>query len=99
MDLHDHAWPSVLAAMERNNIVDYSIHYYKPMNLLIATFKYIGTDFEGDMKAIGEDEETRRWWKLTDSMQESLVEGAEGSGTAVPWWQVCGADPVSGSPG
>ena len=40
------------------------------------------------MKGIGEDEETRRWWKLTDGMQESFVEGAEGSGREIPWWLV-----------
>lgn len=30
--------------------------------------------------------EWRRWWQLTDSMQESLVPGATGSGQATPWW-------------
>lgn len=37
------------------------------------------------MKLVAEDEETRRWWVLTDGMQESLVEGAEGSGKG-DWW-------------
>lgn len=58
------------------------------MHLLIAHFKYTGTDFEADMKGIADDEETQRWWKLTDGMQESFEVGATGSGKDVPWWTV-----------
>ena len=78
----------MLAALECHHIVDYSIHYYPPLQLLIANFKYDGTDFDADMREIAEDPETQRWWKVTDHMQESVVEGATGSGGAVPWWQV-----------
>ncbi|KAF9234483.1 hypothetical protein BU15DRAFT_89960 [Melanogaster broomeanus] len=67
-------------------IEDYSINHYPPLQLLIATFKYTGDDYERDMKAVGEDEETQRWWKLTDAMQESFNEGAMGSGMEIPWW-------------
>jgi L-rhamnose mutarotase len=87
--LHANVWPGVLAALERHGIADYSIHYYPPLKLLIATFKYTGHDYDKDMNAIGQDEETQRWWKLTDAMQESFVEGADGSGKEVPWWMVC----------
>ena len=44
------------------------------------------------MRGIGEDPETQRWWKVTDGMQESFVEGATGSGGTIPWWQVCVLD-------
>ena len=83
----------MLAALERHHIVDYSIHYYQPLRLLIANFKYVGTDYDADMAGIAADPETQRWWKVTDGMQESLVEGATGSGGPVPWWQVrsCGS--------
>lgn len=40
------------------------------------------------MAAIGADEETQQWWKLTDPMQESFNEDATGSGGPVPWWTV-----------
>ena len=40
------------------------------------------------MEAIKEDEETQRWWKVTDEMQESFNEGATGSGKEIPWWTV-----------
>jgi len=86
-DLHTNAWPGVLTALQRRGIVDYSIHYYAPLRLLISNFKYTGSDYETDMKAIGEDEETRKWWKLTDGMQESFNEGAHGSGGDIPWWK------------
>lgn len=47
-------------------------------------------DYEGDMRALAQDPETQRWWALTDGLQESLVEGAQGSGRDVPWWLVSG---------
>lgn len=78
----------MLAALARHHIADYSIHYYPPLHLLIAHFKYTGDDFDADMKMMAEDEETRRWWAITDKMQESFVEGAEGSGGELPWWLV-----------
>ena len=86
--IHAAVWSGVLAALERHHIVDYSIHYYPPLQLLIANFKYTGSDYDADMKGIAEDPETQRWWKVTDGMQESLVAGATGSGGAIPWWQV-----------
>lgn len=81
-------WPGVLASLERAHVVDYSINYYPPLDLLIATFKYTGSDYEGDMAKVAEDPETQRWWKMTDGMQESLVPGATGSGGDIPWWAV-----------
>ncbi|KIJ36547.1 hypothetical protein M422DRAFT_179333 [Sphaerobolus stellatus SS14] len=41
-------------------------------------FKYIGNEFEGDMKRASEGE-TRRWWKITNAMKQTLVEGATSS--------------------
>ncbi len=87
-ECHAAVWPGVLAALERAHIVDYSIHYYAPLHLLIANMKYTGTDYEADMNKVAEDPETQRWWAMTDGMQESLVEGATGSGKDIPWWAV-----------
>ena len=78
----------MLAALARHHIADYSIHYHPRLRLLVAHFKYTGADYAADMRGIAADPETQRWWALTDGMQESLVEGATGSGGAVPWWQV-----------
>ncbi|KAI9059724.1 rhamnose mutarotase [Trametes sanguinea] len=86
MALHAAVWPGVLAALARHHIADYSIHHHAPLRLLIATFKYTGSDYDADMRGIAADPETQRWWKLTDGMQESLVEGATGSGGELPWW-------------
>jgi len=47
--------------------VDYSIHYFDKQNLLIAHMRYIGDEYEKDMAAIGEDEHTRRWWKVSSA--------------------------------
>ncbi|KAL7282991.1 hypothetical protein ACG7TL_002411 [Trametes sanguinea] len=88
MALHASVWPGVLAALARHHIADYSIHYHAPLRLLVATFKYTGSDYDADMRGIAAVPETQRWWKVTDGMQESFVEGATGSGGEVPWWQV-----------
>ncbi|TBU24826.1 rhamnose mutarotase [Dichomitus squalens] len=85
--IHAAVWPGVLAALERHHIVDYSIHYYPPLQLLVANFKYVGTDYDADMGGIAQDRDTRVWWKVTDRMQESFVPGATGSEGPVPWWQ------------
>ncbi|RDB19289.1 L-rhamnose mutarotase [Hypsizygus marmoreus] len=87
--LHASVWPGVLAALARAHITDYSIHHYAPLQLLIATFEYTGDDYALDMQLVAEDPETRRWWAVTDGMQESFVPGAQGSGGDVPWWMVC----------
>ncbi|KAI0818499.1 rhamnose mutarotase [Irpex lacteus] len=91
IQIHANVWPSVLSALARHNIADYSIHYHKPLQLLIAHFKYIGSDYEKDMAGIASDPETQRWWTVTDQMQESFQDGASGSGASgsggsVPWW-------------
>ncbi len=63
--------------------VDYSIHYYAPLHLLIANI-YTGTDYEADMNKVAEDPQTQMWWAMTDGKQESPVEGATGSGKDIP---------------
>ncbi|KZP00787.1 rhamnose mutarotase [Calocera viscosa TUFC12733] len=96
--IHASVWPSVLAALRKAHIVDYSIHFLPSppypsggeelAGLLIATFKYVGRDWDADMRGIAEDEETRRWWWVTDGMQSSFVSGATGS-EAGEWWTDC----------
>jgi len=36
---------------------------------LFATFKWVGSDWEGDMKKMSENPEVREWWAMTDGMQ------------------------------
>lgn len=36
---------------------------------LFATFKYVGTDFEGDMERMRANPKVREWWAMTDGMQ------------------------------
>ncbi|CEL59693.1 hypothetical protein RSOLAG1IB_03626 [Rhizoctonia solani AG-1 IB] len=99
--IHAAVWPAVLDTLRRSHIVDYSIHLLPSppfavagspnldlAGLLIATFKYIGSDWENDSKIAAADPETVRWWAITDGMQHSLVEGATGSKDG-PWWHQC----------
>ncbi|KAJ1308799.1 hypothetical protein OPQ81_004489 [Rhizoctonia solani] len=78
--IHAAVWPTVLETLRRSHIVDYSIHLLPSppfavtnppdselAGLLIATFKYIGSDWENDSKIAASDPETVRskdgpWW-------------------------------------
>lgn len=73
MQVHDNAWPGVLAALERAHFTNYSIFHYPEASMLVGYFEWTGQDWDADMNAVAEDEETRRWWQVTDGMQESLV--------------------------
>ncbi|WWC60117.1 uncharacterized protein I303_102681 [Kwoniella dejecticola CBS 10117] len=84
--VHAAVWPEVLGALRKAHVVDYSIHFFEPHNLLIAHMRYIGKDFDKDMAGIADNEATKRWWKLTDGMQESFVPGATGSESGPGWW-------------
>lgn len=35
-------------------------------------FEYVGADFEADMAKMARDENTQKWWKVTDPCQISL---------------------------
>ncbi|KAF8607867.1 rhamnose mutarotase [Ceratobasidium sp. AG-I] len=99
--IHADVWPTVLETLRKSNIVDYSINLLPSppvaltdgpsselAGLLIATFKYIGSDWESDSKIAASDPETCRWWAITDGMQHSLIPGATGSKDG-PWWYQC----------
>lgn len=69
-----------------------SIAYDETSHVLFASFKWTGSDFEADMKAMRENEKVREWWSMTDGYQESVAEGAvsseKGGVDGVPgWWK------------
>ncbi len=78
--LHAACWPGVLKRIRESNIRNYSIYRAKLGGklYLFSYFEYVGTDFEGDMKKMGEDAETRRWWKETDPCQRRIEGTPEG---------------------
>ncbi len=78
--LHAACWPSVLKQIRESNIRNYSIYLGEIGGklYLFSYFEYVGTDFEGDMKKMGEDAETRRWWKETDPCQRRIPGTPEG---------------------
>lgn len=86
-DCHAAVWPAVLAQINDCNITDYSIYLDEASMTLFATFKYTGSDFEGDMEKMSANEEVRKWWAMTDGMQESFVEGSTGSTDEKGWWR------------
>lgn len=57
--LHVKAWPTVLDRITRSGIRNYSI--YRHGDLLFSYFEYVGDNFDVDMEAMSDDEETQRW--------------------------------------
>jgi L-rhamnose mutarotase len=78
--LHADLWPGVLDQIHRSNIRNYTI--FREGTQLFAYFEYVGVDFAADVAAMAADPETRRWWALTDAMQEPLPDREPGS-----WWK------------
>jgi L-rhamnose mutarotase len=72
--LHAHPWPGVLKTITACHIQNFSIHEAKIDGklYLFAYLEYVGNDFGADMKKMGEDPETQRWWKETDPCQDPL---------------------------
>ena len=77
--LHAAPWPGVLAAFERVNIRNYSI--FRHGTILFGYYEYVGEDYAADMATLAEDPETRRWWALTDALQQPDPERPPGT-----WW-------------
>lgn len=86
-DCHAAIWPAVLAQIQACNISDYSIFLDESSLTLFASMKYTGMDLEADMVKMRANPEVRRWWEMTDGMQQSLVEGSAGSTDSKGWWK------------
>lgn len=76
--LHQTSWPGVLAALDRSHVANFSVYLVEAGEqlYLFYYFDYVGTDFEADMAAMGQDAVTRRWWKFTDACQQPLPAAA-----------------------
>lgn len=59
----------------------------EPRPMLFASFKYVGDDWDADMQRMAANPKVREWWKMTDSMQQSLIPGAVGSAEGPGWWK------------
>ena len=74
---HAAVWPDVLARITRCHIRNYSIYHRD--GVLFSYFEYVGADYEADMAAMAADDQTQRWWALTDPCQERVAGTAEGA--------------------
>jgi len=77
--LHAETSPGVLEQIHRSNIRNYTI--FRHGSDLFAYFEYVADAFAADMAAMAADETTKRWWTLTDAMQEPLPDRGPGA-----WW-------------
>lgn len=78
-ELHDNIWPGIVEKIHKANMHNFTI-FYKD-GYLFNYFEYTGTDYEGDMKRLSEDEENIRWLMHTDPCQEPIETRKEGE-----WW-------------
>ncbi|KAI9730033.1 MAG: hypothetical protein M1818_008302 [Claussenomyces sp. TS43310] len=87
-ECHARVWPEVLLQIKESNIEDYSIFHDDLSHTLFASFRYIGSDYAGDMEKMRQNEKVREWWRMTDSYQKSYVPGAKDSESGEPaWWK------------
>lgn len=77
-ELHAHPWPSVNRILKECHIQNFSIHQREIGGklYLFAYLEYTGRDFDADMKRMGANPETQRWWKETDPCQSPLPDAA-----------------------
>ncbi len=76
--LHANPWPAVNKTLKDCRIQNFSIHEKEIDGklYLFAYLEYTGDDFDADMKRMGADPETQRWWKETDPCQLPLPDAA-----------------------
>lgn len=83
--LHADVWPEVLERLRQSGIRNYSIYIteIEGKRYLFSYYEYVGTNFEEDMRAIGEDPRTREWWRETDPCQIRLPGRRDGDNWSV----------------
>ena len=74
--LHAAVWPEVLEMIKKCNLQNYSI--FLKDELLFSYFEYTGEDFERDMRNMGTDPVTQRWWDVCKPCMNPLETRAEG---------------------
>jgi L-rhamnose mutarotase len=77
-ELHKAVWPGVEATLKACHVRSFSIYEreIEGKTYLFAYLEYDGKDFAADMKRMGDDPETQRWWKETDPCQSPLPDAA-----------------------
>lgn len=79
---------TIYVIANRASLFTDSIFHDPNTHILFASFKYVGYDWAGDMEKMRENPKVQEWWKMTDSYQESFVEGAKNSVDPEPgWWK------------
>jgi L-rhamnose mutarotase len=82
--LHREVWPGVLATISACGIRNYSIflkRFDDGRDYLFASFEHTGADLKADLQKMTADPITRKWWTLTDPLQEPIGTRNEGE-----WW-------------
>jgi len=77
--LHAAVWPTVLAALKRANVRNYSI--YEKDGYLFSYLEYTGGNYKADMAKMAADPATQRWWSVCMPLQQPLKTRKPGE-----WW-------------
>lgn len=78
--LHSAVWPEVAATISGCGIRNYTI--FLRGDTLFGYYEYVGADHDADIRRMGQDAATRRWWALTDPCQEPIDDEAPATGWA-----------------
>ena len=79
--LHAAVWPTVVQRIRDCHIQNYTI-FEKEVDgklLLVSYLEYTGSDWAADMVEMAKDDETKRWWSLTDPCQLPFPEARQKS--------------------
>ena len=79
--LHAEVWPEMRVLLSKYNIRNYSIYLREPENLLFGYWEYVGSNYEGDLAALGAEAVTQEWLAVCDPCQLPLPTREKGE-----WW-------------
>ncbi|MER8961210.1 L-rhamnose mutarotase [Mesorhizobium sp. M0701] len=79
--IHAAIWPEVAAVISACNITNYTIFLKQPENILFGYWEYVGEDYSADSAKLAASPAMKRWWAVTDPMQEPVATRKGGE-----WW-------------
>ena len=82
--LHAAVWPQVEATITACGIRDFTI--WSHGDVLVASFSYVGDDYEADQARMAADPTTQAWWARTAPCQVPFDDGLEPGATGS--WQL-----------
>ena len=74
--MHANVWPQVCKTLSECGYSNYTV--FLKDDYLFSYFEYTGEDYQADMKRMGEDPVTQKWWAICRPCCEPLPTRKEG---------------------